>query len=206
MGNKELIDSLYNSRLIEDRMDHIKFSLEQVSIYSGLYLEFGVRKGYSANFIADIINPSLIYGFDSFAGLPEKWKRSVDDEIVYPAGTFAVESLPEVRDNVRLVKGWFQDTLPTFKFDHPENIAFINIDSDLYSSAKTILNELNGQIVPGTILYFDEITGWGELIRQYENWREGEYKALIEWIDQYNRKVSPVSRNGRYGATLKVII
>ncbi|WP_425262729.1 TylF/MycF/NovP-related O-methyltransferase [Paenibacillus thermotolerans] len=55
----------------------------------------------------------------------------------------------------------FSDTLPEFANHHNEKIAFINIDSDLYSSAKTILTVLNERIVNGTILYFDEITGWG---------------------------------------------
>lgn len=60
------------------------------------------------------------------------------------------------------------------------------------------------QIVPGTILYFDEITGWGELIDQYDAWEEGEYKALLEWLSECNREVEPVSRNDRYGAAVRI--
>jgi hypothetical protein len=45
----------------------------------------------------------------------------------------------------------FSDTLPIFMKKNYDNVAFINIDSDLYSSAKTILTVLNEQIVEGVI-------------------------------------------------------
>jgi hypothetical protein len=57
----------------------------------------------------------------------------------------------------------------------------------------------------GTILYFDEITGWGDLHEQYDNWQNGEYKALKEWLEEYEREVEPVSRNNRYGAAVRLI-
>ena len=39
----------------------------------GLFLEFGVYKGTSINFISSLIPDKKIYGFDSFGGLPEEW-------------------------------------------------------------------------------------------------------------------------------------
>lgn len=75
--------------------------------------------------------------------------------LTFPQGNFALESLPTVRANVRLIEGVFEDRLSGFLLEHPDVVAFINIDSDLYSAAKTILTKLNAQIVPGTILYFD---------------------------------------------------
>jgi predicted O-methyltransferase YrrM len=206
MINDDLFTKIKSSTMVSDRYDHLTYSLNQIDIQSGLFLEFGVFQGESANYIAQIIKPAVLYGFDSFEGLPEEWKRSLDDSLVHPSGTFALNELPEVRPNVELVPGWFTDTLPAFKQQHDNPIAFINIDSDLYSSAQTILTELNAQIVPGTIIYFDEITGWGELIDRYQNWREGEYKALLEWIHEFGRVVEPVSRNERYGATVKVVV
>ena len=86
-----------------------------------------------------------------------------------------------------------------------EDVALVNIDSDIYSSARTVLRNLNDRIVQGTILYFDEITGWGDLIEQYDTWEEGEYKALLEWLSEYDREVEPISRNNRYGAALRVM-
>jgi hypothetical protein len=199
-----LIELIRSSTCIPDRYDHLSSTLDQVDI-SGLYLEFGVLNGESINHIADAIAPHLIYGFDSFMGLPEEWKRKQDGSLTFPRGTFAMESRPEVRSNVRLIEGWFADTLPQFSLEHPDNVAFINIDSDIYSAAKSVLTTLNRQIVPGTILYFDEITGWGELIEQYDAWEDGEYKALLEWLSEDGRRVEPISRNDRYGAAIRVV-
>jgi macrocin-O-methyltransferase TylF-like protien len=204
-GDRPLIERMRLSPCIADKYEHLSYALERVGI-TGLYLEFGVFSGDSINFIADSISPQIIYGFDSFTGLPEEWVRRKDGSLTFLAGTFAVETVPVVRQNVRLIQGWFEDSLPRFMDEHSENIAFINIDSDIYRSAKTILTDLNRQIIPGTILYFDEITGWGDLIAQYDMWEEGEYKALLEWLSEFNRRVEPVSRNNRYGAAVRVVL
>ena len=37
------------------------------------YLEFGVWKGESINFLSSFLNKGEIYGFDSFKGLREDW-------------------------------------------------------------------------------------------------------------------------------------
>jgi hypothetical protein len=76
---------------------------------NGLIMEFGVYKGESINFIADLLPNRQIYGFDSFEGLPETWRYN------FYKGTFKLNNLPEVRKNVVLVKGLFEDTLPKFK-------------------------------------------------------------------------------------------
>ena len=77
--------------------------------------------------------------------------------------------------NVRLVKGLFEDSLPAFLDEHPEPAAFINIDSDLYSSAKTVLELLEGRFQNGTILTFDELC-------DYPTYREHEIKAFAEFL------------------------
>jgi len=134
----------------------------------GLYMEFGVYSGTTINHIATGVQ-GTVHGFDSFAGLPEQWGS-------VPAGKFAREGdLPEVRDNVRLHVGWFEDTLPQFLDSCTENAAFIHIDSDLYSSAKTVLDTLRPRIVPGTVIVFDEFFN-------YPGWQEHEYKAFSEFI------------------------
>jgi Flp pilus assembly protein TadD/predicted O-methyltransferase YrrM len=135
----------------------------------GLILEFGVRFGHSITCIAEHLPARRIYGFDSFEGLPEAWH----DE---PAGSYTTMGrLPPVPANAELVVGWFADTLPAFKATHPEPIAFMNIDCDIYSATKTIFEQLDAQIVPGTIIVFDEYIG-------NKTWREDEFKAFQEWV------------------------
>jgi hypothetical protein len=140
----------------------------------GLSLEFGVADGHSINYIADNV-PGKIYGFDSFAGLPEYWKPG--DE----KGCFARSTLPDVRKNVDLVVGLFEDTLPNFVKMHSEPISFMHVDCDLYSSTKTVLRWLHPQIVSGTIIVFDE----------YET--EHEQKAFEEYIFESKWSVEPLA-------------
>ncbi|QTH42271.1 class I SAM-dependent methyltransferase [Cohnella sp. LGH] len=140
-------------------------------VANGLYLEFGVYEGNSLNQIALLVPTETVYGFDSFEGLPEDW---------YPGnekGTFAVTQLPNVCSNIQLVKGWFDETLPTFLENNNQKCAFIHVDCDLYSSTRTVFNELKNRIVSGTIIVFDEYFN-------YPNWKNGEYKAFMEFIEE----------------------
>jgi hypothetical protein len=141
--------------------------LDEVAV-DGLYLEFGVYSGTTINFIASRV-AATVHGFDSFEGLPEQWGN-------VPAGKFTRHGdLPEVRDNVALHVGWFDKTLPDFLEANGGNAAFIHIDSDLYSSARTVLESLRPRIVPGTVIVFDEFFN-------YPGWQEHECKAFQEFI------------------------
>ena len=153
-------------------MEHI--FLNNMLNPEGLYLEFGVRSGTSINFIAAYHPTKTIYGFDSFEGLPEAWN------FYAPAGTFDLGGvMPEVNSNVELVKGWFDKTLPAFIAKHDEKCAFVHIDSDIYSSAKTVFDVLEERITHGTVIEFDEYFN-------RPNWRNGEFKAFHEFIDKFN--------------------
>jgi hypothetical protein len=149
-------------------MDVLSFGLEQVGNNNGLYLEFGVFSGNTINHIADRVK-NTVYGFDSFEGLPERWRDSLD------VGHFKVQALPNVRSNVTLVKGWFDQTLPEFLKKHSGDVSFLHVDCDLYSSTKTIFSCLAPRIKPGTIIVFDEYFN-------YPGWREGEFKAFQEFV------------------------
>lgn len=150
-----------------------KFALFDASLsrvdptLNGMYCEFGVYTGTTINYIASKVTP-LVHGFDSFEGLPADWQAG------FEAGTFAVKGLPRVRPNVRLYKGWFKDSLPVFKKDHPEPLAFGHLDADLYVSTKDVFDALGDRIVAGTVLQFDEFLN-------YPGWQEGEYKAFMEF-------------------------
>jgi hypothetical protein len=149
-----------------DKFALLKAGLSQVEV-KGLYCEFGVYRGETLNFIASQVEGE-VHGFDSFEGLPEDWRQG------HEKGTFAVGALPRVRPNVRLHKGWFDDTLPKFREQHPGPIAFLHLDADLYSSTRTVLEVLGDGIVPGTVIAFDEFFN-------YPGWREGEYRAFNEF-------------------------
>jgi hypothetical protein len=191
-----------------ERTHHIKESLKQISI-EGEVLEFGVHKGQSINVIAEIINKQIVHGFDSFEGLPEDWpiwhRDKLDPQnIKHKKGYFAVDTLPEVKENVKLWKGWFEDTIPQYiKQQQPKQIAFLHVDGDLYSSAKTNLFQLEKYIVKDTIICFDELYAFGR--KPYETWEEGEYKALKEWTTKFNREFEVLSHNLHQQSTIRIV-
>jgi predicted O-methyltransferase YrrM len=133
----------------------------------GLVLEFGVFQGSTIRHIAQRLPGRRVYGFDSFQGLHESWLH-------HKERAFSVEQLPVVPENVTLIKGLFQETAAEFLANHPGDIAFLHIDSDLYSSCKYIFDTYGHRIVPGTVIVFDEFFN-------YPGWKEGECKAFHEW-------------------------
>ena len=58
-----------------------------------------------------------------------------------------------LNNNVKLVEGFFDDSLRTFK---PKKIFFLHLDVDLYSSYKTCLEYLWDQVIDGGVVVFDE--------------------------------------------------
>jgi hypothetical protein len=184
-----------------DRFALLEAAIDQMEI-QGLYCEFGVYRAETLNFIASKVTTE-VHGFDSFEGLPEDWKSG------HEKGTFALEALPRVRPNVRLHRGWFDDTIPAFREQHPgEQIAFLHLDADLYSSTRTVFELLGDAIVAGTLIAFDEFFN-------YPGWGEGEYKAFMEFCRERQvevrylgfarqgaqvvariARIAPVSKNG----------
>jgi hypothetical protein len=148
-----------------------------------LWLEFGVFTGNTINYISKFTDEK-VYGFDSFEGLPEKWRDSFDE------GAFNLDgNLPNVNENVVLVKGWFNDTLPTFIKTHNKKISFIHIDCDLYSSTKFIFDTLKDYIDDNCVISFDELVN-------YPGYKEGELKAFIEYINSNNINFKWIGMDG----------
>jgi hypothetical protein len=154
--------------LFHDRADLLHYAAKQVSV-SGLWLEFGVASGNSLRLLAGYT--PKIYGFDSFKGLPEPWAG-------FKAGHFATANIPAFAKNVELIIGVFEETLPTFFAANSGPCAFVNIDCDLYSSTQTVLKHICPRIIPGTILFFDEIHGTHPCL-------EHEAKAWSDYAPQF---------------------
>ena len=139
---------------------------------AGLKLEFGVYTGHTINLIAKHVDK--VFGFDSFEGLPENWHGDIKK------GHFALKSLPEVAPNVHLIKGWFNETIPEFingVVDEP-SISLLHVDCDLYSSTKTIFENLGSFINSGCVIIFNEYFN-------YPGWQNGEYLAFQEFITDH---------------------
>ncbi len=160
-----------------------------------LYLEFGVFQGASIRFWSTALkNPdAMLHGFDSFEGLPEHF----DVNGPYSKGTFDVGgNVPQMDDpRVRFFKGWFQDTLPSYEVP-AHDVLVINLDADLYSSTVTVLERLKPYIVPGTYIYFDDMSR-----------PEHEPRAFGEFMDETGKQfvcvVADVSLNTAFFRCIK---
>jgi predicted O-methyltransferase YrrM len=182
---------------IKQRKENLSYAVSCMPPF-GYAIEFGVGHGHSLRFLSEAIPNRRIYAFDSFLGLPEDW--AISDEWTVLAGTWN-STTPIPHTNVKYVIGWFADTIPKWKETHSESIAFMHIDCDLYSSTVTILTELNDQIVPDTIIVFDEIYE----SPKYKNWEHGEYKAFNEWLEKFDRKAQELNRTEFGEATFRIL-
>ena len=167
-----------------------------------LWLEFGVATGKTINYISSFTNDK-IYGFDSFEGLPEKWRER------YDKGSFTQHGiLPQVTNNVELIKGWFNETLEPFIKTHNKKVSFSHMDADLYSSTKYIFDVLKNYIDTDCIIIFDELVNYegfdgetGELRAFYEFITEN--KVDYEWIGMNG---CPTGMIGYYHQNVALII
>jgi methyltransferase family protein len=152
-----------------DKADTLIAALK-VAPQAGLYLEFGVHTGGTLRTIVEHAPVGTAFGFDSFEGLPEDWRTQ------YTAGTFAVDELPDV-PGAELVVGWFDEVLPGFLEQHPEPVAFLHLDADLYSSTKTVLDALESRLRVGSVVVFDEYLN-------FPQWEEHEHRAWTEFVER----------------------
>ncbi len=167
-----------------------------------IYIEFGVHKGYSLNYIAKINTneESIFIGLDSFEGLPEDWGT------IMKKGTFNTDGrIPSTDDSrVSYIKGWFQNTWEDLEkkllsIGNIENFV-VHYDADLYSSTLFALSKID-TLKKTYIAIFDEFTG--HETRALFNYCEA-YSAKVDFLGQtidYNYpcqvvcRITPISKN-----------
>jgi O-methyltransferase len=121
------------------------------------YLEFGVYRGESLRlWLAGILHPdSRFVGFDTFTGLPERWRPTEQ------AGHFNANGVvPDIKDRrCSLEVGLFQDTLPGFVArTNLSGRLVINLDADMFTSTLFVLTTLAPYLKPGSLIFFDEFS------------------------------------------------
>jgi hypothetical protein len=150
----------------------------------GDLVEFGVSVGNSLEeligYCEELGLAINIYGLDSFEGLPE---LSSSDPQFWQKGEFAADYdavsrrlKTDVRPHVRLVKGWFSETLSDPSLNESiRKVAFARVDCDLYQSAVECLEFLESRLSDGAYLCFDDWT---------DNPQTGETKAFFEFYQR----------------------
>ena len=138
----------------------------------GNIMEFGVWRGTSTRILRRTLSqckraafggpPKKIYACDSFQGLPEKYER-------LEPGAFACDP-PRIR-GVRIVKGYFQDSLTPELAAEVKQVALVSLDADLYSSTACALKWLTPLLGTGSLLLFDQFLGEnGAEKRAFDDW------------------------------------
>uniref|UniRef100_A0A6S8AZL1 Uncharacterized protein n=1 Tax=Aureoumbra lagunensis TaxID=44058 RepID=A0A6S8AZL1_9STRA len=121
------------------------------------WLEFGIFRGKSINISYDLLKERRIQviGFDSFTGLPQAWRASGG----FKKGAFNLEGkLPPVREGVRLIPGFFNQSLPLFLTKSPNlELTGFSIDCDLYLGALEVLILLHPFLKKDALIHFHEI-------------------------------------------------
>lgn len=184
----------------------------------GLWAEFGVFTGKTLTLAADWRmqrcgpNAPPVYGFDTFTGLPENWKKSssADDNVRdLGAGFFSLNGqLPTVPANARLVRGLFSETLPGFLADMQKNASLamaarhafrlrvhhrrLYDDADAHpgGSVKASYLHIDCDLYAGardTLMYLSPLIQSGTVLVfdeliNYPTYAEHEIKALWEWL------------------------
>jgi hypothetical protein len=149
----------------------------------GAFVECGVWRGGAAALMAliakDARSGRKTWLFDSFEGQPEASTLDTGEAAkqlargrltgrLVSVGT-NVASIDEVKallfgklglaiEDVLIIKGWFQDTLPSSK-DHIGPIALLRIDGDWYESTKVCLDNLYDNVSEGGYIIIDDY-GW----------------------------------------------
>jgi O-methyltransferase len=129
------------------------------------------------------------FAFDSFEGLPQP--RNADHHPYLPKHwkgrgfamsqqefENAIRSRGVDMDDVRVVRGWYQDTLVTETKERHKlsRASIVHIDCDYYESAIVALKFVTNLVGDGTVIIFDD----------YNYFRGspglGERKAFAEWL------------------------
>jgi O-methyltransferase len=190
------------------RLDNIQFCLEEVLAHDvpGDCIETGVWQGGSTIFMRAILKAHnvldrKVWVADSFDGLPppnSKQYPADEGDMLYATDILRV-TLDKVRQNfaayglldgqVRFLKGWFKDTLPTAPI---ERLAVIRLDGDMYESTLDALSNLYPKLSIGGFLIVDDYGGIPACRQAVEDYRRKhsivESIEAIDWTGVYWRK------------------
>lgn len=188
------------------RLDNLQHCIEQVLDRNvpGDLVEAGAWRGGATIFMRALlrirnVTDRTVWVADSFEGLPPadpaNPKETGPD---FSQVRYLKVSLDEVKasfrrfglldDQVRFLKGWFQETLPEAPIDR---IAVLRLDGDLYDSTMAILKSLYRKVVPGGYVIVDDYRSWAPCKQAVDDFLAGngiEVEMLpIDWTAVYWR-------------------
>src|SRR3990167_2338597 len=102
---------------------------------------------------------------------------------------------------VKILKRMFWGKITKFKEQCLKStpIAFIHIDCDLYEATKTVFDILGNNLVPGSVIVFDEYYN-------YPGYERHEYKAFQEFLQRTGKRAKPLAFNQYFEQASFIII
>lgn len=159
------------------RFDNLEMAINTVidEKIDGDFIETGVWRGGATIFMRAALkvrgnNSRSVWVADSFEGLPKPDKEKFPREAASFASSAMTKyynhlavSIEEVKqnfetfglldENVKFLKGWFKDTLPTAPI---ESLAILRLDGDYYESTMDALVNLYDKVSPGGFVIVDD--------------------------------------------------
>lgn len=157
------------------RLENLQWCVEEVlkGGIQGDLIETGVWRGGATIFMRGIlkaygVTDRRVWVADSFAGLPQadRMRYPKETNIEFHLHQDLAVSLEDVKknfqryglldDQVRFLKGWFRDTLPSAPI---KKLAVMRLDGDLYESTMDALVNLYDKLSPGGFVIIDDYNG-----------------------------------------------
>lgn len=154
----------------------------------GCVIECGVWRGGMIAGMAELLGKERqYYLFDSFEGLPDAkdidgegalaWQADKESAGYYENCKAEMEWSQKAMQmsqasNTTFVKGWFNDTIPSFQLKEP--IAVLRLDGDWYDSTIVCLENLFPHVAKGGLIILDDYYAW-----------DGCSRALHDYLSKY---------------------
>ena len=149
----------------------------------GAFVEFGIYQGHWIKLLFEMteranLSDREVWGFDSFKGLSKPHSTSDTsfwEEGMYSASRAEVEKNVNTaeRPRIKLVEGFFSDSLKAKEATTLGDVAYARIDCDIYEPSLECLQFLSHRLSHGAVLVFDDWT---------HDINFGEAKAFAEWV------------------------
>lgn len=190
------------------RLDNLEWCVEQVlkDEVPGDLIETGVWRGGAAIFLRALlkahgVDDRRVWLADSFAGLPPPRPDQYPDDTGDRLHVFSELAISQEQveanfqryglldDQVRFLKGWFRDTLPTAPV---ERLAVLRLDGDMYESTMDALASLYPRLSVGGFVIVDDYGPVPGCYRAVQDFRErhhiGDPLVSIDWSAVYWRR------------------
>jgi len=173
----------------------------------GDVVECGVWRGGMIAGLAKIYGNQREYHlFDSFEGLPKvkeidgeeakRWQEDTESKGYFDnckaEMSFSIEAMKKTKvENVFFHKGWFNETLKTYKSRN--GIAILRMDADWYDSTYEILESLFYQVNKGGVIIIDDYKAWEGCTKAVHDFLSKE--KLPCRVREFNNSVFYIEKN-----------